>query len=125
MLVKDIHECSNFTAKDGSILCELLHPLREEGEIALRCSIAHARLPRGMSTLPHKLQESAEVYYILEGEGVLHVDKEIAKVKPGRAVYVPPGAVQYLENTGDGELSFLCIVDPMWTAEQDRETEIY
>ncbi|CEO88319.1 hypothetical protein SSCH_1720002 [Syntrophaceticus schinkii] len=56
----------------------------------------------------------------MEGEGVLHVDKEIVNVKPGRAVYVPPGAVQYLENTGDGELSFLCIVDPMWTAEQDR-----
>ena len=125
MLVKDIRDCSYFTAKDDSILCELLHPLREEGEIALRCSIAHARLPRGMSTLPHKLQESAEVYYILEGEGVLHVDRESTEVKPGRAVYVPPGAVQYLENTGDGELSFLCIVDPMWTAEQDRETEIY
>jgi mannose-6-phosphate isomerase-like protein (cupin superfamily) len=125
MLVKDIRECSYFTAKDGSILCELLHPLREDGKVNLRCSIAHARIPAGKSTLPHKLQESAEVYYILEGEGVLHVDRESTEVKPGRAVYVPPGAVQHLENTGDGELSFLCIVDPMWTAEQDRETEIY
>ncbi|HHV35836.1 MAG TPA: cupin domain-containing protein [Syntrophomonadaceae bacterium] len=124
MLVKDIQECSYFTAKDGSILCELLHPLREEREIALHCSIAHARLPRGMNTLPHKLQESAEVYYILEGEGILHVDKKSAEVKPGRAVYVPPGAVQYLENTGNRELSFLCIVDPMWTAAQDRQEPV-
>lgn len=115
MLVKDIRECSYFTAEDGSILCELLHPLREEDKIALQCSIAHARIPVGKSTLPHKLTKSAEVYYILEGEGVLHVDKETAEVKPGRAVYVPPGAEQYLENTGDRELSFLCIVDPMWT----------
>ena len=124
MLVKDIQECSYFTAKDGSILCELLHPLREEREIALHCSIAHARLPRGMNTLPHKLQESAEVYYFLEGEGILHVDKKSAEVKPGRAVYVPPGAVQYLENTGNRELSFLCIVDPMWTAAQDRQEPV-
>jgi mannose-6-phosphate isomerase-like protein (cupin superfamily) len=121
MLVKDIQKCSYFTAKDGSILCELLHPLREKREIALHCSIAHAHLPRGMNTLPHKLQETAEVYYILEGEGIIHVDKESAEVKPGSAIYVPPGAVQYLENTGNSELSFLCIVDPMWTAEQDRQ----
>jgi len=90
MLVKDIRDCSYFTAEDGSILCELLHPLREEGEIALRCSIAHARLPRGMSTLPHKLQESAEVYYILEGEGVLHVDKEIDQSKARQSSVCAP-----------------------------------
>ncbi len=119
MLVKDIRECSYFTAKDGSILCELLHPLQEEGEVALHCSIAHARLPAGKSTLPHKLK-STEVYYILEGEGIIHVNQESAEVQPGKAVYVPPGAMQHLENTGSEDLSFLCIVDPMWS-EEDEE----
>lgn len=120
MLVKDIRKCSYFTARDGSILCELLHPLREEGKIALRCSIAHAYLPAGKSTIPHKLTESAEVYYILDGEGILHVNKESAEVRSGRAVYVPPGAVQCLENTGDGDLIFLCIVDPMWREDEEQ-----
>jgi mannose-6-phosphate isomerase-like protein (cupin superfamily) len=142
MLVKDIQECRYFTAGDGSILCELLHPLREKGEIPLHCSIAHARLPAGRSTIPHRLTESAEVYYFLEGQGIIHVERgdsssaqftrartvpvighvnqESAEVKPGRAVFVPPGAVQYLENTGDGDLLFLCIVDPMWR-EEDEE----
>jgi mannose-6-phosphate isomerase-like protein (cupin superfamily) len=120
VLVKDIRECSYFTAGDGSILCELLHPLREKEEISLHCSIAHARLPAGKSTVPHKLKESAEVYYFLEGEGTLHINQESAEVKPGKAVFVPPGAVQYLKNTGDGDLLFLCIVDPMWR-EDDEE----
>ena len=89
MLVKDIQKCRYFTAGDGSILCELLHPLREE-EIALNCSIAHARLPAGQSTVPHRLKGSAEVYYILEGKGTIHVNGKSAEVLPGRAVYIPP-----------------------------------
>lgn len=120
MLVKDGRQCRYFQAGDGSILCELLHPLREEGEVALRCSIARAHLPAGRSTLPHRLKENAEVYYILDGEGVIHVNETPARVLPGRVVYVPPGAVQYLVNTGDRDLSFLCIVDPMWR-EEDEE----
>jgi mannose-6-phosphate isomerase-like protein (cupin superfamily) len=120
MLVKDIQKCPYFTAGDGSILCELLHPLREEGDVALHCSIAHARLPAGQNTIPHKLKKSAEVYYILEGKGIMHVNGKSAEVLPGRAVYVPPGAVQYLENTGDQDLFFLCIVDPMWRQENEE-----
>jgi len=36
-------------------------------------------------------------------------------VGPGQAVYIPPGAVQFIENAGPGRLAFLCIVDPAWT----------
>ncbi len=120
VLVKDIQECRYFIAGDGSILCELLHPLKEKRSIPIHCSIAHARLPAGKSTVPHRLKESAEVYYFLEGQGIIHINQESAEVNPGKAVFVPPGAVQYLENTGDGELLFLCIVDPMWR-EDDEE----
>jgi len=120
VLVKDIREGSYFTAGDGSLLCELLHPLREKEEIPLHCSIAHARLPAGKSTVPHRLKESAEVYYFLEGQGILHINQDSTEVEPGIAVLVPPGAVQYLESTGDGDLIFLCIVDPMWR-EDDEE----
>jgi len=99
---------------DGSILCELLHPGREEGDIPMRYSIAHAIVPKGTSTLPHRLKVSSEVYYILSGAGRMHIDGESASVRSGQAVFIPPGAVQYIENTGADDLAFLAIVDPQW-----------
>ena len=44
----------------------------------------------------------------------MHIDAEVSHVAPGCAVYIPPHAVQYIENIGADELVFLCIVDPAW-----------
>lgn len=118
MIIKDIERCSRFKAMDGTILCELLHPAREGLDI--HYSIAHAVLNPGMRSLPHRLKESSELYYILEGQGLMHIDAESSKVMPGQAVYIPPGSWQYIENTGATDLKFLCIVYPMWRA-QDEE----
>ena len=68
MLIKDIKKSSYFKAMDQTILCELLHPEKEE--IKMGCSVAHAVLEPGQSSLPHKLVNSIEIYYILEGKGV-------------------------------------------------------
>lgn len=46
----------------------------------------------------------------------MHIDGESASVRPGQAVFIPPGAVQYIENTGADDLAFLAIVDPQWRA---------
>ncbi len=105
---------------DGSLLCELVHPLREKEKIPLRPSIAHAIVPPGESTLPHRLLKSTEVYYIISGEGRIHVGEETEAVGEGSAVLVPPGAVQWLENTGSVPIVFLVIVDPAWR-EEDEE----
>jgi mannose-6-phosphate isomerase-like protein (cupin superfamily) len=76
-------------------------------------------LPVGGESLPHRLKTS-EVYYILEGEGVMRIDDEVAQVRAGQTVYIPPGAVQRIRNTGSEELVFLCIVDPAWRAEDEE-----
>jgi mannose-6-phosphate isomerase-like protein (cupin superfamily) len=36
-------------------------------------------------------------------------------------IYIPPKGVQYIENTGDSDLEFLCIVDPPWFPEAEEE----
>jgi mannose-6-phosphate isomerase-like protein (cupin superfamily) len=41
-------------------------------------------------------------------------------VAAGQAVYIPPLAVQSIENTGDGDLKFLCLVDPAWRPEEEE-----
>jgi mannose-6-phosphate isomerase-like protein (cupin superfamily) len=117
MLIRDVKECKPFTASDETNLCELLHPLREG--LDLSYSIAHAALEPGRASLPHGLRESSEVYYILDGEGEMHIDDEHANVGPGQTIYIPPKSVQYIRNTGKVNLKFLCIVHPMWRAKDE------
>jgi mannose-6-phosphate isomerase-like protein (cupin superfamily) len=112
MLIRDLWDLPEFTAGDGTILREILNGATEP--LALRYSLAHAALPPGGVSLRHRLDVS-EVYHILSGEGTMHVDAEARPVRPGQTVYIPPGAVQRIENRGAGDLTFLCIVDPAWT----------
>jgi mannose-6-phosphate isomerase-like protein (cupin superfamily) len=118
MLVKDIRDCRAFPAIDDTIIRELLHPV--ETGMTIACSLAHATLGPGKSSRPHRLKTSSEVYYILQGNGTMHVGHQSADVCPGQIVFIPPGAVQFIENKGQGDLTFLCVVDPAWH-EQDEE----
>jgi mannose-6-phosphate isomerase-like protein (cupin superfamily) len=117
MFIRELDACTEITASDGSTLRELFNPLKDD--LGLRYSLAHARVMPGQATIPHILR-SSEVYYIIEGEGVINIDGETAKARPGQAIYIPPGAVQYITNTGEGELVFLCMVDPAWRAEDEE-----
>jgi mannose-6-phosphate isomerase-like protein (cupin superfamily) len=113
MIIKSLGSTFEFAAGDSSFLKELLHPAKES--LALGYSLAHAVVKPGEKTLPHRLK-SSEVYYVLEGRGLMHVDGERAEVEAGQAVYIPPLAVQFIENTSANDLAFLCIVDPAWRA---------
>lgn len=117
MLIKDLRDCEEFIAGDGSILRELLHPAK--ADLRFRYSLAHVVVRPGESTRPHRLKNS-EVYYILEGEGIMYIDDEFEKVYSGYTIYIPPDSRQYIQNTGNSELKFLCIVDPAWR-EEDEE----
>lgn len=111
MLIKDLKDCPEFTAGDKSTLKELLHPSKQD--INLRYSLAYAVVKPGQSTKPHILKTS-EVYYITEGEGEMHINDEVEKVRSGQAIYIPPNSKQHIINTGKSDLKFLCIVDPAW-----------
>ncbi len=116
MFLKYLKDCREFVAGDDSILRELLYP--EKTALQIRYSLAHAKVEVGRMTKPHKLQ-AAEVYYIIAGKGRMHIDEESLEVGPECAVYIPPQAMQYIENTGSSDLKFLCIVDPAWRKEDE------
>ncbi len=116
MFVKYLKDCRQFIAGDGSILRELLHP--NKATILTRYSLAHAKVLAGQKTKPHKLK-SSETYYVIAGQGLMHIDQECFEVGPECAVYIPPNTVQYIENTGNSDLKFLCIVDPAWRQEDE------
>ena len=120
MLTRSLSDCKEILAGDNTLLRELLHPVRNDA--AIRYSLAHAKLARGTASLPHRLKTS-EVYYFISGQGRMHVDGEVTPVGPERVLYVPPGGLQHLENTGTNELVFLCIVDPAWRAKDEEVRE--
>ena len=117
MLIKKLSDCREITAGDRNRLRELLHPARDAA--ATRYSLAEARLAPGARSRAHRLR-TTEVYYLTRGSGVMHIGEESAEVAAGDSVYIPPGSVQWLENTGKEEIEFLCIVDPAWRP-QDEE----
>jgi mannose-6-phosphate isomerase-like protein (cupin superfamily) len=116
----DLKDCRESLAGDGSILRELLHP--DKAAVEIRYSLAHATVEPGARTRRHQLR-TAEVYYILAGRGLMHIDGEVSEVSEGCAVYIPPGSTQHIENRGTANLVFLCIVDPAWRADDERVLE--
>lgn len=119
MIIRDITDCHHERVIDRSLLAELLHPDKVHGAESLECSIAHAIIPPGESTLPHILKKSTELYYILEGTGEMHIDGETAAVHSGQVIFIPPHARQWIRNTSKEILVFLCIVSPKWQAHDE------
>jgi mannose-6-phosphate isomerase-like protein (cupin superfamily) len=117
MFIRELKDCAEFTAGDNCLLREILHPGKED--LKLRYSLAHALVKPGLTTWKHRLRTS-EVYYIIEGEGIMHIDNESSPVRPGSTVYIPPGAVQSITNSGNADLKFICIVDPAWRKEDEE-----
>jgi len=116
MEVRRLSDCRQFIAGDGSIVREFLHPEKES--LAFRYGLAHATVPVGHKTAPHRLR-SSEVYYVLAGQGCMHIEGATYDVGPDCTVYIPPTATQWIENTGTVDLKFLCIVDPAWQKEDE------
>ncbi|MCK4483810.1 MAG: cupin domain-containing protein [Candidatus Thorarchaeota archaeon] len=120
MLVRHLDDLQKITAIDDTILCEIINPLHDDGNLKLGYSIAHAIIKPGNASLSHRIKTSSEIYYILSGSGLMYVDEESEDVGPGDTIYVPPNATQYIENTGGTDLVFLCIVYPSWRAEDEE-----
>jgi quercetin dioxygenase-like cupin family protein len=66
----------------------------------------------------HKVQE--QIYYVLEGEGVLTLDDERHLMRAHDYVYVPPGIRHSFTNTGVAGLVFLVITTPAEDEEESR-----
>lgn len=107
----------SFKAGDATILQEILHP--QQHPCAIGYSIAKAQLEKGTASLPHRLKGS-ETYYILSGKGIIYINDEAHPLEEGSIIWVPPMANQWVENTGDSTLLFLCIVEPFWQEEEEH-----
>lgn len=58
----------------------------------------------------HKVQE--QIYYILEGEGLMEIDGERHVVRRHDHIFIPPGVEHAIYNSGLVDLVFLVITTP-------------
>ncbi len=116
MSARKISEIEEIQGNEGTKIKQIFHPHNTLNGI--RHSVAHFTIEKGKRSNIHKMKTS-EIYYILEGEGILYVDDEKINVQKDSSVYVPPMSKQCIENSGNEELRFLCIVDPAWKQEDE------
>jgi mannose-6-phosphate isomerase-like protein (cupin superfamily) len=113
MEIRSRERAEPFTTKDGSTIRELLGLTTA----AVRSqSLAEATLAPGQATQRHYHAESEEFYYVLEGEGEMEIDGELARVAPGDAVVIPAGAWHQI-TAGSAEVRFLCCCSPPYRHE--------
>ena len=76
-------------------------------------SVARARVAPGATTAWHRVRGTVERYVVLAGTGRVEVgDALVNDVGAGDVVLIPADMRQRISNTGDADLTFLCICTP-------------
>ena len=116
MITKKIQDTEPIRGDEGTEIRQIFHPHNTLNGI--RYSLAHSTVQPGKKSKPHKMKTS-EVYFVLEGQGILYIDNNPIIIEEYQSIFVPPFSLQYLENTGQKDLKTLCIVDPAWKKDDE------
>jgi len=111
MEIKNLADVPAFITKDGSEIRELL---AYRNSAIRNQSLAEARLPPGSSTQEHYHARTEEIYFIVAGEARMRIEGEVADVKTGDAIAIPPGKKHKLWNRGRDTLKLLCCCSPSY-----------
>lgn len=115
-LVKHLDNIKQIIAGDKCFLKEIFHPDRDE--LNTNYSLAFAYIEHNGKTINHCLKQT-ETYFIISGQGIMHINNNPFEISAGSSYIVPENCSQWLENTGEGKLEFLVIVDPPWRKEDE------
>ena len=63
----------------------------------------------------HYHKKTTEIYYILEGEGQMHLGPEIVKLRPGLCIHIPTG----VRHRVIGRIKTLVIATPAFEADDE------
>ena len=117
---KNINKTVPFVTKDKSIIRSILDksnsPVKNE-------SLAEATLKPGGHTLEHRHNSTEEIYYFIQGTGLMFLKGSKIKVKAGDAVLIPPGTNHALINNGKTTMKLLCACAPAYSHKDTITTE--
>jgi mannose-6-phosphate isomerase-like protein (cupin superfamily) len=104
---KEVQE-TTYNAHGGAIAQMILdgRTLKEIGFLAI------AKLAPGREIEPH-VDPMEEIYFVLSGSGMMHVDEEKRQVGPGDAIWIPIGSRHALANNGQGDCVILVVASPV------------
>jgi mannose-6-phosphate isomerase-like protein (cupin superfamily) len=117
--VKQLNPADEFYTPERCYITELSNT-PEDPDV----SMARARVEPGVTTRWHRLRETAERYYIVEGRGRVEVGNIPPKeVNAGDVVLIPPMCRQRITNIGSNDLVFLAICTPRFSNDVYEEIE--
>jgi mannose-6-phosphate isomerase-like protein (cupin superfamily) len=112
--IRSLAAAEPFVTADGSTIRELCG-LPTGGTV--NQSLAEATLEPGHATQRHYHGEAEEIYFVLEGEGEMELEGDLARVAAGEAIAIPPGAWHQIRNVGTQPLRILCSCSPPYRHE--------
>lgn len=116
MIISDLAKCAAIQGGEGAMIKQIFHP--HNTMLGIGYSMAQCVIEPGKRSNPHKMK-SSEIYFVTRGQGIVHIDDESSDIAENQAVYIPPLSRQFIENTGQTNLEFLCIVEPAWKQEDE------
>lgn len=75
-------------------------------------SVKQERMPAGTTEKLHFHEAAEQVFYILEGEAVLHINNQEFPVKAGESISVQPQSEHFISNQSQKAVEFLVISSP-------------
>jgi mannose-6-phosphate isomerase-like protein (cupin superfamily) len=112
MQIANLNDLEQFTTLDGSGIREIAGPSWTAAE---KQSLAEATVPAGGQTAEHFHRETEEIYYFTAGSGRMKLGDEVADVRAGDCVVIPPGTAHKLWAGADAVL--LCCCSPSYSDE--------
>ena len=105
-----------YVTKDLSLVRELIHPASAQyGHLNLGMSLAEAVVEESQVTAEHRHDGFDEIYYCLEGAGLLYLAAEKHEFFPHSFYLIPRGTPHYLKAVT--KIRLLCICSPGYTHE--------
>jgi len=115
MIVRRTYDYEPFKSIDESEITEVIGMATTNTK---EVSLALAKIKPGFKTLNH-YHNFTEIYMVVEGEGIMHLDDGIKDVSDGDNILIPPKSWHFIENKGNQSLLIWCICTPAFT---NRET---
>ena len=110
-------DATPYITKDGSTIRELMHPSLHGNR---NQSFAEAIVAPGAETHLHLHRRTEEIYYIVQGSGLMRLGSESFDVGAGDTIAIAPGTPHCIRNSGAVELKILCSCAPAY-AHEDTE----
>ena len=110
-MIRNPNKIKSYVTKDNSTIKEIFHP--DNSKIKNQ-SVALAVVSPKKETKLHYHSNSEEIYYILQGNGIIFLNNKKQKVKNGDTILIKQKVKHKIKNIGNKKLKFLCICSPAY-----------